>query len=1034
MKYIFLHHKISKPYLKLLSKYILIVLGIIFSLKHSNAQVAYRNNLIYAQTFQNGFGSVINNYPNCIGATLFSPSQSFGDLDHPPIPTPDMETGATITDESFDIGGTRATCLSFDGAGGSLLLLTSFNNNQPEKLQGFYFEIGHVTMDGRFVNNSKATFTVNIYGPSVGLQVNLTPYADWNKFYIPIPASLNFIQGKKYSFSIKANSNDPNVSSVFRVDDLALIGTLSCQQSVKLGNYVWEDANGNASVDAGELPFAGVKLALYADDGDGVFEPLSNINHYENGKDAVVATTTTDVTGHYEFITAPGNYFVAVLSENFSSTGVLVAHKPTTGAAVTGNSDLDNKDHAIRRSSYALNGVASDLITLSVGGEPTNDGDDANGNMTIDFGFLPADMVGVGNLVWLETVEDGIFNPADGEGGIDGVKVELYEDTDNSGTFSVGDVLTAQTTTSGGGIYNFKSLLPGNYVIVLPASNYAENGGALNGLKVTTGLNPIPDPDNNVDNDNNGLLSNYKVVSQAITLSLGGEPNTDGDGANGNLTVDFGFANPICSRAFNAKSNAELQVFEGTTLVKTVTLQSSIMGSTTHSLVDIEEGPGNTVYAIVQGVFPDEGDYNKQFHLIKYNLSDGAATVVYSDDRSENGMSRNLRSLAIGKGKVFILKSDNIGTYPSNSFKFITYDIASNTISSSSEIVFQDPYYHAKPTFNYTYLEYYKGKLYTSAYEYSSYVGYLMSFPTDGSFTPSISNVGYSFSYPSFMTIRQDTIFRYTSDTYANVDVFKASDLSAITPFTQTNSLSVFAYNQVYSYNGGWLGSNTYTNDLSFSQNTKIWPQYSDWQNISNTVRTNTGAYWAKNCESTSSSGPGGVLSLGNYIWKDDNNNGIVDAGETPIANVIVDLFVDNGDGIYNTTNDALVQSTTTNGLGIYQFTELPADNYFVRVNPSNFGSGNPLQGLITSTGFTISNDDLDNNDHGIDSQDPNQFGIVSKVITLTENGEPDAAIDGDDTNGNQTIDFGFYNPPSILNLGNLVWNDKNNNLFVDAG
>jgi len=1017
-------------------KGILVIAFLLFCHSDNFAQVAYRQNFIYAQIFQNGPLSSLSVAPDCPQIIFFPPRPTGGDYDYPAIPS-NPETGTVVVDESFDIGGTRATCWAFPD--GFVTAIRVWSMSQITNLHGFYFEIGHVTMDGRFVTNSKATYTFKMKDTykNVIFEKIFNPYTDWNKFYVPIPPSLqNIVSGGSYYFEIVPNANDANASNVFRLDDIAIIGTANCQQTVKLGNYVWEDTNGNGTADSGESPIAGVKVALYADDGDGVFEPQTNPNIYENGKDAYITTTTTDAAGHYQFTTVPGNYFVAVVSDNFSGSNALASYYPTAGSPVAGNSDLDNKDHAITRTSYRFNGVASDLVTLALGGEPTNDGDDANGNQTIDFGFQkynPANVVNLGNLVWLEANEDGLYNPADGEAGIDGVKVELYEDTDNSGTFSAGDAVVAQTITAGGGLYNFTGLQAGNYVVVLPTSNYSANGGALKGLKVTTGLNPVPDPDNNTDNDNNGSLLGYKVAAQAITLSLGGEPSTDGDGTNGNLTVDFGFTNPICSRAYNVKSNLELQVIEGSSIKKTVVLQNNIMGSTTHTIVDVEEGPGNTVYAITQGVFPDENDGNKQYHLIKYNLSDGSATVVYSDDRNENGLSRNLRSLAVGKGKVYILKAENAGSFPSNSFKFITYDIASNTTSSSSEIVYRDPSYHAAPAFNYTYLEYYKGKLYTAAYEYYSYVGYLMSFTTDGNFTLNTSNVAYNFAYTSYMAIRQDSIYRYTTDSYAPVDVFKASDLSAITPFSPVNPLGSFAYNQVYAYNGGWLGRNPYLNDLSYAPSPTVWPASSNWQ-VLNTGTSNT-VYWAKNCESSnSSSGPGGTLALGNYIWKDDNNNGTVDSGEIPIANVAVDLYMDNGDGTFNPPSDILVQSTTTSGTGNYQFTDLPADNYFVRVTPTNFGSGNPLSGLITSTGFTPSIDDVDNVDHGIDSQDPNQFGIVCKMVTLTENGEPDTAIDGDDTNGNQTIDFGFYNPPSILNLGNLVWNDKNNNLLVDAG
>ena len=54
-----------------------------------------------------------------------------------------------------------------------------------------------------------------------------------------------------------------------------------------------------------------------------------------------------------------------------------------------------------------------------------------------------------------------------------------------------------------------------------------------------------PDPDNDVDNDDNGSLVGAVVATSAITLAAGGEPTTDGDGINSNLTLDFGFTPDI---------------------------------------------------------------------------------------------------------------------------------------------------------------------------------------------------------------------------------------------------------------------------------------------------------------------------------------------------------------------------------------------------------------------------------------------------------------------------------------------------------
>src|SRR5262245_60229342 len=100
----------------------------------------------------------------------------------------------------------------------------------------------------------------------------------------------------------------------------------------------------------------------------------------------------------------------------------------------------------------------------------------------------------------------------------------------------------ATTTTAGGGNYSFTGLAPGHYIVQVDASNFS-GGGAL----VATQLSSpgSPDPDNNVDNDDNGAgTPGQAVSSNAITLDYNTEPTTDGDAdADTNFTLDFGFMN-----------------------------------------------------------------------------------------------------------------------------------------------------------------------------------------------------------------------------------------------------------------------------------------------------------------------------------------------------------------------------------------------------------------------------------------------------------------------------------------------------------
>ncbi|MBL0146813.1 MAG: hypothetical protein IPP48_14895 [Chitinophagaceae bacterium] len=146
----------------------------------------------------------------------------------------------------------------------------------------------------------------------------------------------------------------------------------------------------------------------------------------------------------------------------------------------------------------------------------------------------------LGNFVWDDKNNNGIQEA--GEPGINGATVKLYLDANND-NMADGTAIFS-TTTNINGFYEFNNLSATNYIVgvVIPVGSnvVATNGG---------------DPDNNINNDNNGIvLSNGEVRSNAITLSVAGEPTTDGDGSNGNLTLDFGFVYP-CSNAVQMVTN-----------------------------------------------------------------------------------------------------------------------------------------------------------------------------------------------------------------------------------------------------------------------------------------------------------------------------------------------------------------------------------------------------------------------------------------------------------------------------------------------
>ena len=165
------------------------------------------------------------------------------------------------------------------------------------------------------------------------------------------------------------------------------------------------------------------------------------------------------------------------------------------------------------------------------------------------------------------------------------------------------------------------------------------------------------------------------------------------------------------------------------------------------------------------------------------------------------------------------------------------------------------------------------------------------------------------------------------------------------------------------------------------------------------------------------------AVSLGSLVWEDTNNNGIQDAGESPIAGAVVKLL--NSDG----TAVAGIAPQTTGADGKYYFEGLKEGSYIVEVTPP--------AGYVKATVQNANADGDVDNDSNIKSKVGSAYR--SGVVTLKNDDEPteanglagsDDADDADDNNGNMTVDFGFV---KLASIGDYVWEDTNANGIQDA-
>ncbi|MEM7538309.1 MAG: SdrD B-like domain-containing protein [Chloroflexota bacterium] len=214
--------------------------------------------------------------------------------------------------------------------------------------------------------------------------------------------------GRSDLINVEAGQYDDTIDAGFVDKLLSKPGTI--------GNYVWEDLNGNGIQDDGEPGVEDVKVELFTDAG------------------TFLQQATTDADGLYLFTPlAAGPYKVTfTLPNGYSFTA------PDQGPDDAADSDAIPDG----------NGTTGTTETIALGVGETD--------LDWDAGLVRG--ASLGNFVWEDLDSDGVQDP--GEPGVDGVTVELYS------TISPTVVLETDVTADGG-IYGFFNLEPGDYFVVV---------------------------------------------------------------------------------------------------------------------------------------------------------------------------------------------------------------------------------------------------------------------------------------------------------------------------------------------------------------------------------------------------------------------------------------------------------------------------------------------------------------------------------------------------------------------------------------
>ena len=297
-----------------------------------------------------------------------------------------------------------------------------------------------------------------------------------------------------------------------------------------LGNQVWFDADRDGVRDEDEAPAEGVLLELLLDaNGDGVADDR-DLNGTIDRADRL-ATTVTDAAGLFRFDDVRvGQYLIAIPRSEFTGQGPLAGWSTTIRPS---DLDPDGTNNGRLRSD---GGVTSATIVVSGTGPlaeaPNNAGDlpDTRTNLTVDFGLAHWSL---GNQVWFDTVENGLFDA--GEQGVGGARLHLYadanqdgrpDDVNADGALNAVDAL-ATTIADDRGRYRFDGLGAATYLVAVADTTMRGQLGDWAISRFSRAVEPGRDNDSNAAGWNG-----FQVLSSPIRL---------GEGPAVDLTLDFGF-------------------------------------------------------------------------------------------------------------------------------------------------------------------------------------------------------------------------------------------------------------------------------------------------------------------------------------------------------------------------------------------------------------------------------------------------------------------------------------------------------------